>query len=115
MKIKYIYYPCVHHIYAQHSGYALIQLPEALLSMYMRLKRSCTKFSMLDRRVGKEQPKTSNKIRSTRNKRKGSSNVRSQSKLSFVAGYKQRKAEEKATLKKIITKTFREVLNDRRE
>ena len=103
------------YIYAQHSGYALIQLPEALLCIYMRLKRRGKKFSQLDRRVGKEQPIRSNEMRSTRNKFVESSNVRSKYKLGVVAGYKQRKAAKNAILKKFITKTFREVLKDRRE
>ena len=102
---SYMYHPYIQIIYAPHLGYALIQLPEALMSMYMRLKRNHDKVSLMNTKEGKKELRTSNEINYTTKRLAKSSNVIRKSRLGFVYGYKQRKGRRIANLDKFITKT----------
>ena len=99
-----MYYPYIQIIYAQHLGYAVIQLPEALMCMYMRLKGNHDKVSLLNNKEGNKELQTSNKINCNRKSLAKSSNMIRKSRLGFVYGYKHRKGKRNANLDKFGTK-----------
>ena len=101
----YMYHPCIQIIYAPHLGYALIQLPEALMSMYMRLKGNHAKVSLLNNKEANKEVRTSNEINDTRKGSLRSSTMIRKSRLGFVNGYKQRKRKRNPNLDKFIAKT----------
>ena len=100
-----MYYPYIQIIYAQHLGYALIQLPEALMAIYMRLKGNDDKVSLLNNKEANKELRPSNEINNTRKGFLRSSNMIRKSRLGFVNGYKQRKRKRNPNLDKFIAKT----------
>ena len=100
-----MYYLYIQIIYAQHLGYTLIQLPEALMSMYMRLKGNHDKVSLPNYKEGNKELRTSHETNYTRKRLTKTSNMIRKSRLGFVYRYKQRKSKRNANLDNVITKT----------